>query len=280
MNSTALAGRRILVAGASAGIGRALAVRAIRDGAEVLLAARRPDRLEQVCREAGGGHPVTADLCRRQDCDRLAAQARERLGQIDVLVCCIGAAPLRMLADTTDEDWERVLQTNVMGVHRLLQACLPALAPGGMVIVLSSETVHQPRTGLGAYAAGKAALERLVEGWRTERPGARFTTVRVGATFPTDFGNDFEPRLLGRVLNDWSVRGLAQQEFMAPDEVAEVLAGVIAAAAGHPGIGLDHLTLRSPSPVVGTFDSALGLPSAGSAPPADAATPEQGAVHG
>ncbi|SEF57110.1 NADP-dependent 3-hydroxy acid dehydrogenase YdfG [Thermomonospora echinospora] len=280
MDNRSLKDRRVLVAGASAGIGRALAVHAVRDGARVLLAARRRDRLEQACREAGGGDPVVADLCRPQDCDRLAAQAGERLGEIDVLVCCIGIAPLRMLADTTGEDWVRVLETNVVGVHRLLRACLPVLAPGGMVMVLSSESIGQPRTGLGAYATSKAALERLVEGWRTERPGVRFTTVRVGATFPTDFGNDFEPRLLERVLDDWSARGLAQRDFMAPGEVAEVLAGVIAASAGHPGIGLDHLTLRSPSPVVGTFDDALGLPSADSAPPADAATPEQGAVHG
>lgn len=195
MNDRSLAGRRLPVAGASAGIGRALAVRAVGDGTRVLPAAK----LREVCKEAGGGEAVAADLSRQRDREHLAGQARHLLGRIDVLVSCAGLAPLRLLPDTTGEDWERVLGTNVVGVHHLLRACLPVLA---------------------------------------------------------------------------------QQELMTPEEVAEALAGVIATAAGLAGVGIEHLTLRSPSPVAGTFDSALSLPSADSAPPAEATTPEQGAVHG
>ncbi|MFV2178549.1 SDR family oxidoreductase [Actinomadura sp. LOL_016] len=254
----ALEGRRVVVVGASAGIGRAMAVRAVREGARVVLVARREERLTEAVDEAGGGHACAADLCDEDDRDRIAGTVRETLGEIDVLVCCVGIARLRMLADTTDDDWHRLLETNVVGVHGLLRACLPLLAPGAMVPILSSETVHQPRTALMAYASSKAALERLVEGWRTEHPGIRFTTVTVGATFPTDFGADFEPGLLTRTLKDWSARGLAQEDFMAPDEVADVLTGVIAAAVGRPGIGLDRLTVRSPSGVAGTFGGAVG----------------------
>ncbi|MFC5751871.1 SDR family oxidoreductase [Actinomadura rugatobispora] len=268
-----LAGRRILVAGASAGIGRALAVRAVRDGARVLLTARRAELLESAVAEAGGGERLAADLCRDDDCARIAATARRALGGIDVLVFCVGAAKLRMIADTTGEELRGLFDANVLSAHRLLRACLPELAPGAMAMVLSSETVGQPRTALGGYATTKAALERLVEGWRTEHPGLRFTVVKVGATFPTDFGTGFEPGLLHRALEDWSVRGLAQEEFMSPEEVADVLAEVIAAAAGRPAIGLDHLTVRSPSPVVGAFGGAISRSAAGRTAPAGSPTP-------
>jgi NAD(P)-dependent dehydrogenase (short-subunit alcohol dehydrogenase family) len=270
MSSRSLAGKRVLVAGASAGIGRAMAVRASKEGARVLMAARRKDRLDETCAEAGGGEPVVADVRRAEDCARLAEAARDRLGGIDVLVVCVGVATLGMIADTSAEDWHRVFDTNVVGTHQLLQACAPVLAPRAMVMALSSETVRQPRTALGAYATSKAALDRLIEAWRAEHPQIRFTQVTVGATFPTGFGSDFEPGLLTRALNDWSVRGLAQEEFMSPDDAAEVLLGVIASATDHPGVGLDHLVIRSPSPVVGTFDNAVDRSAGGSpaSPPA------------
>ncbi|MDN3357570.1 SDR family oxidoreductase [Actinomadura sp. DC4] len=257
MSDRTLAGCRVLVVGASAGIGRAMAIRAVKEGADVLMAARRADRLEEACAEAGGGHAVPADIRADADCDRLMEAVRDRLGRIDVLVSCVGVAPMRLLADTTAADWHRVFDTNVVATHRLLRACLPSLAPRAMVLCLSSESVRQPRTALAAYATSKAALERLIEGWRAEHPELRLTRVTVGATFPTEFGDGFEAGLLTRALNDWSARGLAQAEFMAPEEVADVLNGVIAAACRYPGVCVDDLTVRSPSPVVGTFGGAI-----------------------
>lgn len=247
---SSLSGARILVAGASAGIGRAFSLGAVRAGARVVLAARRLDQLEKLRDEAGGGEPVAADLTREEDCARLAGTVRDRLGGLDLIVSCIGAAPMRLIADTGDDDWRRLFETNVLSVGRLLRCLLPLLEPSAMVVTLSSESVGQPRPGIGAYSTSKAALERMIEGWRIEHPGLRFTTVTVGATVPTDFGNDFEPGLLGRMLEDWISRGLAQEEFMSPQDVADVLLGVVAAGVGRPGVCMENLTLRSPSPVV------------------------------
>ena len=67
-----LSGKRVLVIGASAGIGRALAVRAVQEGAQVLMAARRGEELEKAAAEARGGHPVTVDVRVPEDCARLA----------------------------------------------------------------------------------------------------------------------------------------------------------------------------------------------------------------
>ncbi|WP_199484861.1 SDR family oxidoreductase [Actinomadura craniellae] len=249
-----LIGRRMLVVGASAGIGRALAVRAVEEGAHVLAAARRGAELEKI----EGCVPVTADVCAEDDCARLAETARDALGEIDVLVSCVGTAPLRMIADTDAADWRRVFDVNVVGFHQVLRACRPVLAPNAVVAVLSSESVDQPRSGLGAYSASKLALERTLTAWRVEHPGLRFCRIRVGATFPTGFGDAFDGPTLERVLKDWAARGLAQEHFMTPEEVAAVLTGVFATAADLPGVCLDELTVRSPSAVTEGFESAFG----------------------
>jgi NAD(P)-dependent dehydrogenase (short-subunit alcohol dehydrogenase family) len=122
----------------------------------------------------------------------------------------------------------------------------------GVVAVLSSETVGRPRYGLGAYGASKAALDQLLHALRVEHPLVRFTTVTVGATFPTEFGDGFDPRVLGRALSEWARHGLMTEEMMDPDEVAAVLAGVFGAALGNPTVGVEHLVLRPPSPVLGS----------------------------
>jgi NAD(P)-dependent dehydrogenase (short-subunit alcohol dehydrogenase family) len=253
-----LSGRRVLVIGASSGIGRALAVRAVQEGARVLMAARRVAELQKVAAEAGGGHPVRVDVCVTEDCARLAGAARETLGQIDVLVSSVGTATLRLMADTDAEDWRRAFDTNVIGFHQALRACLPMLAPDAIVAVLSSESVDQPRTSLGAYATSKVALERTVTAWQVEHPEIRFCRVRVGQTFPTDFGNGFDSETLTRAMQDWAARGLAQERFMSPEDVAGVLVGVLGTATDHPGVCLDELSVRSSSAPATTFRDAVG----------------------
>lgn len=247
MGERTLAGKRVAVVGASAGIGRAFAVRAGKEGADLLLAARRRDRLEEVVAEAGGGSPVTADVRRAEDCARIAEVARDQLGGIDLLFISVGYAPLRMFADTSADDWLDVMQTNVISVHQVIRSCLPALAPAAIVSALASETVGQPRTALGAYSASKAALTESLSAWRTEHPGFRFCCVTVGGTVPTEFTAAFDPELLGVVVQDWVARGLLQETLMSPDDVADVLAGVFASALNFPVVGLEQLVVRPPS---------------------------------
>jgi NAD(P)-dependent dehydrogenase (short-subunit alcohol dehydrogenase family) len=255
--SGTLSGRRVLILGASAGIGRALAVRAVREGAQVLMAARRAAELDKAADEAGGGHPVSVDVRDPEDCARLATAARETLGQIDVLVSSVGAARMRRIADTDADDWRHAFETNVIGFHQPLRCCLPVLAPGAIVMALSSEGVDQPRSALGSYVTSKVALERMLVAWRTEHPEIRFCRVRVGQTFPTEFGLAFDSDTLTRALDDWAARGLAQEEFMTPEDVAGVLVGVIRTATDHPGICLEELTVRSASAVTATYEQAV-----------------------
>lgn len=246
-----LAGRRVLVVGASAGIGRATAVAAVRAGASVVLSARRAGALAAAVAEAGGGVAVAGDVCRPGGPGEIVAGAVAELGEIDLLVHTVGFADLRSLADTDAATWHDTLSANVVGLNMLLRAALPHMAPGGVAAVLSSETSGTPRHGLVPYAASKAALEASVRGWRVEHPGARVTCVVVGATQPSEFGDGFEPDELGRAVESWIRHGVLQEEFMRTDDVAGVLVATMATALAFPGVGLEQIVLRSPSAVAG-----------------------------
>ena len=158
-------GARVLVIGASAGIGAAFAVRAVAGGAEVVVTARRADRLADTVAEAGGGHVVVGDLRSEEDCRRMVADAVDVMGGIDLVMYSAGFAPLRSVADADEADLAAVFETNVFGVQHVLRAAVPQVAPGGIVAVLSSESVMRPWAGLGIYASSKAAVEPATRTW-------------------------------------------------------------------------------------------------------------------
>jgi NAD(P)-dependent dehydrogenase (short-subunit alcohol dehydrogenase family) len=242
-------GRRVVVVGASSGIGRHFAVRAVKAGADVVLGARRADVLAEVVAEAGGGTALTVDVTDPASRTAFLAAAGER--PIDLLLISSGHAEMRALARSDDEAWARTMAVNVVGVDRLVTAALPALSPTGVVAVLSSEAAHRPRWGLVPYAASKAALEAAVQGWRVEHRGVRVSCVVVGATFPTGMGEAFDLDELGPALEDWQRHGLLQEEMMTPEDFAGFLVDLYSAALRFPGVNIDHIVLRSPSPVAG-----------------------------
>ncbi|BBX00946.1 short-chain dehydrogenase [Mycolicibacterium moriokaense] len=247
MGERSLAGKRVVVVGASAGIGRAFAVRAGKEGAKLVLAARRAEKLDEVVAEAGTGTRVAVDVRNPADCARLGAAAGEALGQIDILLICSGYAPLKMFTDTDAQDWRDVFETNVIGVHELIRAHLPSLTSTAIVAVLSSDSVRYPHTALGAYSSSKAAMERCLVSWRMEKPGYRFSCVEISGTVPTDFTSAFDPDVLNSALTEWLARGLVQESRMTPEAVADVLAGIFASAIDHPDVGLESLVVKSPT---------------------------------
>src|SRR6202044_3681554 len=109
-----------------------------------------------------GGDVVAVDLAEPDGCGRLGEAVEAALGGLDVVISCVGVAPLRMMADTGDEHWEKGLTTNLVSSHRLVRRCVPLLGRDGTFIALSSDSVQRPRAGLGAYATSKAALERMI----------------------------------------------------------------------------------------------------------------------
>ncbi|HEX4017498.1 MAG TPA: SDR family oxidoreductase [Frankiaceae bacterium] len=246
-----LEGQRVLVVGASSGIGREFALQAVRDGAKVLLAARRQDRLEALAVEADGGLPVVVDITDADSCAALAETVRSEVGEVDLVVCSAGYSPLRHFVDASPQDWQRVLGINVIGIHQMVRAVLPVTKEGGLIAVMSSESTSQPRHALGVYTSSKAALEMSIRVWRQEQPRARFTTLVVGGTFPTDFGADFDMDILMPAMEDWARIGTIQERLMDTAEVASVIRGSLTSIVDLPDISLDQIVIRSPSPVIG-----------------------------
>ena len=242
-----LAGKHVLVIGASAGIGRSFAKQAIEDGADVVVSARRQAQLDELIKEAGGGQAITADLAKADDCTRIGTEAAALLGTIDLVLFCAGLAPLKPIEDHTQDDWMNTIAVNTVGINLAIAALLPALAPRAIVAVLSSETVGHPHWGLASYGASKAALEESMRAWRVEHPEFRFSTIPVGATIPTEFGNGFDPDMLMRAFEAWAATGLTQTELMQCDDLAAAILGVLAGALPYPGVGMEHVLLRSPA---------------------------------
>jgi len=246
-----LTGRRVLVVGASAGVGRAFAELAIGVGAQVVLAARRAERLDEIVAATGGGLAVAGDVAVEDDRRRIVERAVAELGQIDLLFYAVGLSPLQMLEHTDADTWRSLFETNVIGLQRTLAGLVPHLAEGGIAAVLSSEMVGRPRPGLGAYGSSKAAVSESLRTWRLEHPEIRFSCVYLGATQPTEFGDAFDMATVVPLLDVWARHGLMQRDFMETTDVAALLAGVLGTALQFPGVAIEDLTLRSPSPVVG-----------------------------
>ena len=252
---TSLDGKTILVVGASAGLGQAFAITAAKQGAHVVMTARRAEKLDETLAAAGSGTVVAGDVRNPDDVARMVAETVAAHGGIDLIVYAAGYAPLRGLDQTTAEDWNDVFEINVVGVNHVISAALEHLNPGAVVVAIGSESASQARFGMGAYSASKAALEIMLLGWRNEHPEYRFSCIAVGGTQPTDFGVNFDMELLVPALSVWATHGLLQEDFMATDEVVELMATTLAAALEFPGIGLEHVRLRSPSPIIGTSET-------------------------
>jgi NAD(P)-dependent dehydrogenase (short-subunit alcohol dehydrogenase family) len=269
----ALRDRRVIVIGASSGIGRAAARCLSAWGASVVLVGRRRHLLEELVEEMGAGFAVDADLRDPEQCHSLVERAAGKVGQIDALVFAASASTLAMTADAGADVWRMVLDTNVMAPALVTRSLLPHLTPGAFLGYLSSEIVGQPYHGLAHYAASKAALEELVRALRVEHPLYRFCCIRVGATPDTDFARDFSPELAAELFPQWIARAKLPSSFMNAHEVGSAIAGAVAIAFASPGVDVQDLTLRPPGgPMTGDSGNLVEMiaevnATASSAPP-------------
>src|SRR6185312_15259268 len=179
---------RVLVVGASSGIGRAVARQTAAGGAHVVLAARRADKLAEAAAEAGkGASTAVCDVRQPAQCERVVRDAVRQLGGLDVVVYATAVDPLVRLIDTDAERWRLVYETNVFGASLVTRAALaPLTESGGRMIFISASSVGRPLPGMGAYETSKAALDELVRAWRGEHPEIAFCNVAVGNTLGTE----------------------------------------------------------------------------------------------
>src|SRR6185503_7442981 len=142
----ALTNKWVLITGASSGFGEAAALAFAREGAKLLLGARRVNRLEQVAaaaRKAGSpaAHVHTLDVASTPSVNAFADFARKHTDKLDVLINNAGGAKgLDTVANGKDEDWEFMMETNLLGVLRMTRAMLPMIVnnPGSSIINIGS----------------------------------------------------------------------------------------------------------------------------------------------
>ncbi len=228
---------RTIVVGASSGLGRSIATGLGRRGATVALLARRNDRLVDAAKEAGpGAMAVVCDVTDDGSCRAAVEEAARGLGGIDALVYATGIGPLGRLVDVSADTWRRIFATNVIGAALVTAAAVPHLtASGGVAAYLSSisASVTPPWPGLGAYASSKAALDTLVEAWRTEHPAVGFTRVIVGdcaggeGASATEFASDWDWDLAGELHPIWQARNYLTGSLMEVDELVRVVDTVL-----------------------------------------------------
>lgn len=187
MNESAWSGKRALITGGTSGLGEALARLLSAQGAKVAVVARGQHGLERVGREIPGVFGIRADVSKPDDTPRIVAEVHAALGGVDVLfnnASYLGETPLRLLADTESGDFERVLQTNLLGAFRLTKAVLPdmLLRGEGLVVDITSDAAVNAYPGWGAYGASKAALSHMnrIFGAELEPHGLRFVAIDPG----------------------------------------------------------------------------------------------------
>ena len=202
-----LDGRVAVVTGASSGLGAAFAAGLAEAGADVVIAARRADRLrataEQV--EALGRRcvAVTADVAIPEECTRIVDEAVEALGKVDVLVNNAGVGTAVPATRETPEEFRRVIDVNLNGSYWMAQACGRVMKPGSSIVnigsVLGLTTAHLPQA---AYASSKAAIigltRDLAAQW-TGRKGIRVNALAPGF-FPSEMTDQYPDGYLEQMM--------------------------------------------------------------------------------
>ena len=214
----------VIVTGASSGIGAATARLASREGAKVVLAARRADRLEALAAELPGSMAVPTDMRDPAAIGCLVAATLDRHGRIDVLVNNAGQGLHVPLEYVNPDDLRAVMELNVFAPLLAMQAVIPVMRRQGRgaIVNVSSGTSLMVLTGLGAYSATKAALNMLSQVARRELEA---DGIVVSLVYPTVTATEFHRALRAGARVDSGHSGPVQPQ--SPELVAEAIVGLI-----------------------------------------------------
>lgn len=185
----------VLVTGASSGFGEAIARRFVREGHQVIAAARRADRLAALAKELGPAlTPTTLDVTSKVSIDAMLAALPGELRQIDVLVNNAGLAlGLEPAQEAHLQDWETMIATNCQGLVWMTRALLPQMVArgSGLIINLGSVAGAYPYPGGNVYGASKAFVEQFTLNLRADLvgTGVRATNLAPGMSGGTEFSN-------------------------------------------------------------------------------------------
>jgi short-subunit dehydrogenase len=228
-----IAGKVIVITGASSGIGAATARAASRAGVRLVLAARREDRVQALADELGDAVAVRCDVTDPAQVAALAQAALDAFGRIDVLVNNAGQGLQAEIEAISLDDFRALLDLNVVAPLATMQAVIPVMRAqeSGAIINISSGTTFADVPGTGAYVASKIALERLSAVARNELEGAGIT---VSTLIP--FATDTEFLASIRAGRADAEAMTAGADFDEPERVADAVLELI--GSGEPRMDL------------------------------------------
>jgi NAD(P)-dependent dehydrogenase (short-subunit alcohol dehydrogenase family) len=220
-----------VIAGASAGIGRATATRFAAAGATVVMLARGKERLAEAADSVGSSAvPIVTDVAEPDSVRAAFAEITDRLGRVDVLLNVAGVTRVRWFEDATDEDIAHVMGINLLGPMYTTRAAIPLLdaAGGGVIVNVSSEITLDAMPMMVLYGTSKAGLEAFTKTMNRELRdrGIRVCTCVVGSTI-TSFSDNFSTEDLVTAHPVWMADGyigrVAGTQPMEAEDVAEAL---------------------------------------------------------
>lgn len=219
----------VMITGASSGIGEATAKLLAQNGAKVVLAARREDRLHAIVDEIkqSGGEAVSvkADVVAAEDMQNMTQFTLSTYGRIDVLVNNAGIMPSSRMSELRVEEWDQMIDVNIKGVLYGIAAVLPTMREqqSGHIINLSSTSGYQVSSTSVVYAATKFAVRAISEGLRLEESSTsriRSTVIAPGLT-NTELFNSITSPEVQMIANQLSGNGIS------PYSIAKAIAFAI-----------------------------------------------------
>lgn len=225
-----------IVTGGSRGIGRAVAMRLAKDGMNLVINYRgnsaAAEETERLCRELGAEvFLVQGDVSRAEDCEKLAAQAKEAFGRVDVLVNNAGITRDGLLARMTEEDFRAVLDVNLVGPWNMMKAVNRIMMKQryGRIVNLSSVTGLMGNMGQTNYAAAKAGIVGMTKSYAREVAGRGIT---VNAVAPGFIDTDMT-EAMPEGAKDKIITGIPMGRTGKPEDVAEAVAFLASEQAGY-----------------------------------------------
>ncbi len=179
--------QRVLVTGASSGIGRELARRFAGDGAKLILVARRRDRLEALANELAASMampPIVDDLSDPSACERIVGEIRERGELVDILVNNAGVGEYGEFIDQNIDELESMMRLNMVSLTRLTHLVLPGIVArgGGRIVNIASTAAYQPTPFMAAYGGTKSYVQSfsLALWYELRKKGIKVTCICPG----------------------------------------------------------------------------------------------------
>lgn len=216
--ATTLKGKNAIITGAGRGIGRAIAIALANEGVNVGLLARSEEHLQQVVKEAEaqGVKAVfaTADVSSNDEVTKAIDSLTSELGTVDILINNAGIAKFGKFMDLDVEEWEKIIQVNLMGVYYVTRAVLPGMIEqqSGDIINISSSAGQKGAPITSAYSASKFGVLGITESLAME---VRKHNIRVTALTPSTVATDLA---IDNDLTDGN-----PDKVMQPEDIAEFI---------------------------------------------------------